>query len=839
MPLSDYKRKRNFRSTPEPAAGGTAGSHIFVVHLHHARRRHYDLRLEYGGSLKSWAVPKGPSFDPRVKRMAIQVEDHPISYAGFEGDIPEGNYGAGHVDIFDHGTWEAEGNVRQSLARGELKFTLHGDILRGSWVLVRTRREAAKPQWLLIKHQDAYAGNNEADDFTADRGKPSAKPRTKKTTRKNTAEPATKPARGASAGKREPLAPGPFAPELCRLQTSAPTGDDWLHEAKWDGYRLLATVRAGKAKLWSRNGLDWTARLPELAAALGTLGLQSAQLDGELIALNQGRDDFNDLQARLSLEKKNVPVALMLFDLPYCNGRSLRDVALLQRKHQLEQILQQHPHPLLRYSAHHIGAGPAVLAQAVRSGLEGIISKRVDSPYRGARNGDWVKLKSRASDEFIVIGYTRPKGSRVGLGALLLARAGKTGLVYAGRVGTGFSDEMLRNLLRKLKPLHRAEPVVDISVLEKRERDEALWVEPKLVIEAYHQGTGRQGLLRQPALKALREDKSPQELLQGNGGAVKTSKSKTHTKTGTTADASGGADAQAGTAAEVRLTHPEREVFPGSGVTKQDVADYYSAVAPLLLQDIAARPLSVLRCPDGAAGTCFFQKHAGRGWGDHVRPVAVREKQGVQAYIAIDDATGLLQLVQMNVLEFHPWGALAKDQAHADRLVFDLDPHESVSWAKVKAAARTVREVLQGVGLKAFLRTSGGKGLHVVVPLSPPVAWSQAKRFAEDVADTLAAERPQSFVSTASKQQREGRIFIDWLRNARGATSVASYSLRARAGAPVAMPLEWSELARLRSSDAFTLRNALRKIRSRRQDPWRELYGIEQTLPRSARKHRG
>ncbi|MCQ4165072.1 DNA ligase D [Tahibacter harae] len=835
MPLSEYKRKRNFRSTPEPAAGGEAGSHIFVVHLHHARRRHYDLRLEYAGSLKSWAVPKGPSFDPKVKRMAIQVEDHPISYAGFEGDIPEGNYGAGHVDIFDHGTWEAEGNVRQSLARGELKFTLHGNILRGSWVLVRTRRDAPKPQWLLIKHQDAYAGKSEADDFTADRGKPAARPRAAKSARKGTARAAAKKTNGAE-GKREALDPGPFAPQLCRLETTAPAGDDWLHEAKWDGYRLLATVRAGKATLWSRNGLDWTARLPELAAALGTLGLTSAQFDGELVALNEGRDDFNDLQARLSLEKKNVPVALMLFDLPYCNGRSLREVPLLQRKHRLQQILEAHPHPLLRYSAHHIGAGPAVLAQAVRSGLEGIISKRVDSPYRGERNGDWIKLKSRASDEFIVIGYTPPKRSRIGLGALLLARPGADGLVYAGRVGTGFSDELLRNLLHKLQPLRRAEPVVDTSLLERRERDEAVWVRPELVIEVYHQGLGRQGLLRQPALKALREDKSPQELLSGKGDVVETSKSRSRAKTGTKATSA--ADVAAG--ADVRLTHPEREVFPGSGLTKQDVADYYSAVAPLLLQDIAGRPLSVLRCPDGAAGTCFFQKHAGRGWGDHVRPVAVREKQGVQAYIAVDDVTGLLQLVQMNVLEFHPWGALAQDQAHADRLVFDLDPHESVGWAKVKAAARTVREVLQGVGLTSFLRTSGGKGLHVVVPLSPPVGWAQAKRFAEDLADTLAAERPESFVSVASKQQREGRIFVDWLRNARGATSVASYSLRARAGAPVAMPLEWSELARLRSSDAYTLRNALRKIRSRRRDPWRELYDLEQTLPGpAARSRRG
>ncbi|TDR44099.1 ATP-dependent DNA ligase LigD phosphoesterase module /ATP-dependent DNA ligase LigD polymerase module [Tahibacter aquaticus] len=836
MGLATYKRKRNFQQTPEPAEGGKTGHGIFVVQLHHASHRHYDFRLEHGGTLKSWAVPKGPSFDPTVKRMAVEVEDHPVSYATFEGDIPAGNYGAGHVDVFDSGTWQPEGSVRSGLAKGELKFSLHGDILRGSWVLVRTRRNSGKPQWLLIKHRDSYAGPREADDFVdphSDRPIPlherksvwkettaAAQPRAakengKKSTRKTV----------SAVGQKAPLSTGAFAPQLCRVQEQAPAGDAWLHEAKWDGYRLVATVQRGKARLWSRNGIEWTDKVPGIAAALRALAPTSAQFDGELIALRKGRDNFNALQAALSAGDTSSLV-LMLFDLPYLDGRSLRELPLLQRKAQLENLLQQRPQAPLRYSTHHRGDGPAVFAQAVRAGLEGIISKRADSPYRGERNGDWVKTKSRPSDEFVVVGYTQPRGSRVGIGALLLARAGAHGLEYAGRVGSGFGDALLRTLRKRLEALRVDTAPVETTLIEKPDLQRASWVCPELVVEIHHQGTGRQGLIRQGALKGLREETSPDDLRSATARTAKRSK-----PTAAPATTAGAPDA-------VRLTHPERSVFPADGITKQHVADYYAAVAPLLLAEIAGRPLSVLRCPDGIASTCFFQKHAGKGWGDRVHAVKVREKNASKDYLAVDDATGLLQLVQMNVIEFHPWGAQADDQEHADRIVFDLDPDASVPWREVKAAARTVRDVLDGVGLRAFLRTSGGKGLHLVVPLAPPAAWAQAKRFAQDLAVTLAAERPETFVSVAGKSKRKGRIFIDWLRNSRGATSVASYSLRARPGAPVAMPLEWNELARLRGGDAYTIATALQKIRRRKSDPWRALYGLRQSLPGTPRRSR-
>ncbi|MGN6521298.1 MAG: DNA ligase D [Dokdonella sp.] len=851
MPLAEYKRKRNFKATPEPAAGGDRGHGIFVVQLHHASRRHYDFRLEHAGALKSWAVPKGPSFDPRVKRMAVQVEDHPLSYAGFEGDIPEGNYGAGHVDVFDRGTWEPEGSVREGLAKGELKFTLHGDVLRGSWVLVRTRGDGKKPQWLLIKHRDEYAGEREADDFVDPR---SDRPLPLRERRKVWQDAEPEPSRALdprARGRAETIDDGPFDPELCKPESQAPDGDGWLHEAKWDGYRILASIKGRRVRLWSRNRLEWTDKVPELVEALRGLGVKSAQLDGEMVALRDGRDDFNALQGRLSAEQK-APLAYMLFDLPHLDGRSLRELPLLERKARLEALLAERGNELLRYSAHQVGHGAAVYAQAVRAGLEGIVSKRVDSPYRASRNGDWIKIKARRSDEYVVIGFTEPKGSRSGFGALLLARPGKDGLEYIGRVGTGFSTEQLRSLRKDLAGTRIDETRADVSKMTRADRAGAIWVEPVLVVEVYHQGLGGLGLLRQPALKTVREDKSLGDLVKDarargakpRSAAARVQKTPSARTRGAATKSPSGQRTKTPAGSDpgdVRLTHPEREVFPGEGITKADVAAYYRAVAPLLLADIGDRPLSVMRCPDGTGNACFFQKHTGRGWGDHVRSVLVKEKSGSDRYLAVDDAIGVLQLVQMNVLEFHPWGALASDQAHADRVIFDLDPHPSVAWAEVKKAARTVRDALAAIGLESFLRTSGGKGLHIVVPLAPAVPWDEAKRFAEQVADTLASARARTFVSVAGEQKRDKRIFIDWLRNARGATSIGSYSLRARAGAPVAMPIEWSELARLPSGAAYDIRSALAKIKRRKRDPWEGFYRIRQTLPspsnKAKRKH--
>jgi len=520
VPLREYRRKRNFRTTREPARGGRRGARIFVVQLHHASHRHFDFRLELDGVLKSWAIPKGPSFDPKVKRLAVEVEDHPLAYAKFEGDIPEGNYGAGHVDIFDRGTWEPLGDARAGLKDGELKFELHGEILRGSWVLVRTRMQGSRQQWLLIKHADEYAAERDVDAFIdPESDRPLSAPGG--AGRKRRAQARAAPAAMLSAGPKrlgigraETLKNVAFKPQLCTVRSTPPEGDRWLHEVKWDGYRIVASVVGGRARLWSRNGIEWTGKVPELAAAIAALDVTSAQLDGEMVVLRDGRDDFNALQGRLSAENRE-PAVYMLFDLPHWNGRSLRKVELIERKALLHELLKTAPSPALRFSEHVIGNGSEVFAKAVAAGLEGIISKRVDSGYSGSRNGDWVKIKGRPSDEFVVVGFTEPKGSRTGIGALLLARPHGDGLRYAGRVGTGFDQGLLEKLRERLGKSVVAKPPADIALLARKDRELAIWVKPKLIVEVSHQGIGGQGLLRQVSLKGLRPDKTLADLVAG------------------------------------------------------------------------------------------------------------------------------------------------------------------------------------------------------------------------------------------------------------------------------------------------------------------------------------
>src|SRR3569623_1990461 len=782
----------------------------------------------------------------------MQVEDHPVSYALFEGDIPKGNYGAGHVDVFDHGTWEPIGDAGEGLAKGDLKFILHGDVLRGSWVLVRTRRQGSKQQWLLIKHQDEFAGPRDADDFVDPKtDRPISKTARRKSWKgvaKKTAaiEPDAEDLAGystenlpQSAVRAAPSAEA-FEPELCRAQDTPPQGEGWLHEVKWDGYRIVATVVRGKVRLKSRNGIEWTMLLPDLVEAIRTLQLSSAQLDGEMIVLRGGRDDFNALQGRLSAENAEPPV-YMLFDLPYVNGKSLRKVSLIERKAVLARLLADHPHPLLRYSEHHVGDGASVFAQAVKGGLEGIVSKRVDSGYARTRNGACLIVKARPSDEFVVIGFTEPKGSRSGIGAVLLAQPRDGRLTYLGRGGTGFGNEQLRALRKQLTPHIVEEAQADIDLMDRKDQKLAIWVQPRLVVEVFYQGIGGQGLLRQVAFKTIRSDKSPSDLGESKKGSkVKTKASAKKVPARKTAAKKAPAKKSRAAAAvatpgisgaEVVITHPEREVFPGTGFCKGDVADYYNSVSRWLLPEVANRALSVVRCPDGTGQACFFQKHVGRGWGEHVHGVKIKEKNGSDLYLYIRDEAGLIELVQMNVLEFHPWGAKTDDPDHANRVVFDLDPHPSVKWPRMRAAAKEVRAQIESIGLKCFLRTSGGKGLHIVVPLSPPAPWDDVKAFALGVAQAMAELHPKEFVAVAGEKNRQGKIFVDYLRNGRGATSVASYSLRARAAAGVSMPLDWDDLGKLKSGDQFTIKNAAKHIARRGEDPWADIDEVEQSLP--------
>ncbi|KPN16910.1 ATP-dependent DNA ligase [Xanthomonas sp. Mitacek01] len=859
MSLTEYRRKRRFDSTREPEPGKPlprGRRAIFVVQLHHASRRHYDFRLQVGDALKSWAVPKGPSYNPDVKRMAVEVEDHPVDYAGFEGEIPKGEYGGGHVARFDTGVWAADGDPEEGLAKGHLRFELFGRKLKGRWHLVRSGKPARQPQWLLFKDRDEFAGTLEADDLLADIPAPPAADAKRAGTgkarkRKETAVDApvertgdwARAARALDGARRAPAPDGPFEPQLAKLGSAAPQGESWLHELKWDGYRLLATIARGKVRLWSRNALEWTDKVPEITAAVARLGLKSGALDGELIAGRGSREDFNLLQGTLSGERQGA-LALVLFDLLHVDGVDVSGAPLLARKALLQRILGESPPAHLAYSAHIEGEAATAVQLASESGFEGIISKRGDRPYRPGRGDDWRKTKELASDEYAVVGYTPPKGSRSGFGSLLLARPdAEHGWRYAGRVGSGFSDALLDELTAHIGRAGRAAPTVHMPPNDTDLRH-AKWFEPRFVVEVFSRGTGGHGLLRQPSLKAVRPDKSVDDLhdsdrdgddrMRQNSEAAHSVSKRARAATrkaakpaAKTRTAKAKADAEART--PPTLSSPDKVLFPGDTLTKRDVADYYAAAMPWLLPEIAGRPLSVIRCPGGIEGACFFQKHHTAGM-ELVETVRLKEESGSGDYLVANDAAAALELVQFNALEFHPWGAHADAPDIADRIVFDLDPGDGVRWPEIVAAARHVRELLRQVGLESFVRTTGGKGLHVVVPLNPGCDWDVVKPFAHAFAQGMVELDPLKYVATATKKFRKGKIFVDYLRNGRGATSVASFSLRARAGAPVSMPLRWEDLGKVKLGNAWTLRNAPARLKRLKAHPWGDFAVLKQSL---------
>jgi bifunctional non-homologous end joining protein LigD len=850
MPLREYARKRQFDRTPEPKPEESVrpgGRELFVVQLHHASRRHYDVRLQIGDVLKSWACPKGPSYDPKVKRLAVEVEDHPVSYAAFQGDIPDG-YGKGHVDQFDTGVWSTAGDPEDQLQKGHLRFELFGERLKGAWHLVRSYRKERQPAWFLIKDDDAYASNVEADDLldsnmkestrraagrsggakdVADKLKRSRRKAVPKTVRSRRVDAAKLAAAIPSAFKRN--APeGFFEPELARLREHPPAGEDWLSEVKWDGYRILTTIKDGRVSFWSRNALPWTAKLPEIRQAVEALGLNTAQLDGELIAVSEGMPDFNALQQTLSGERAS-PLVYMLFDLPYLEGYDLSKATLVERKAALEKLLANAPERL-SYSTHVVGHAVEAFNQASAQKLEGIMCKRVRSAYRGGRGDDWVKVKRLESEEFAIVGYTPGKGSRQGFGSLLLARPAPEGhWAYIGRVGSGFTDEMLRDVAKSIARGGSAKPTAKgIDGAPK----EAKWVAPTAVAEVFFRGIGNGGLLRQPSLKAIRVDKSPDDLRNSDRAVSVEHKRKKRRGSATSAtDTVGASRKPPMTDGPIIITHPSRVVFPSEGYTKQDVADYYRAVMEWFLPGIIGRPTSVIRWPNGIAKASFFQKHIPSGGLKHVGAARLKEETGASAvYLYPESPESIIELVQYNAIEFHPWGARADTPDCADRVVLDLDPGPDVAWDRVREAARLVRKLLKQVGLESYLRTTGGKGLHVVVPLNPPCAWPEVKQFARSFAEALEAMHPMEFISTSSKARRTAKIYVDYLRNGRGATAVASYSLRGRPGAPVAMPLRWEELARVTNGAQFDLKTAQARLKRQRRDPWAGIDDVQQNL---------
>ncbi|MDQ1078796.1 DNA ligase D [Pseudoroseomonas cervicalis] len=901
--LERYRQKRHFDRTPEPGpAAPRAGRRppIFVVQKHDARRLHWDFRLEHGGVLWSWAVPKGPSLDPADKRLAVRTEDHPLAYAEFAGTIPEGQYGAGTVERWDYGRWDGPADPAAALARGELKFTLEGRRLRGRFVLVRMapRGREKGENWLLIKERDdfvqpgadaarleaaieappapgrARGGKPVASRGQAGRASGTASAETREASRKaasraaekgssrgsgatpaRIAAQATAPGRPAAPGTKgraaparpdTPPAPGArraglpkeARPQLASLATELPEEPGWLSEVKFDGYRILLRLQGGKARLITRGAQDWTHRLPELAKAAEALGPRDALLDGELVALRRdGLSSFGDLQKALS-EGRTGGLHLYLFDLLHWEGWDLRRAPLVARKAALQRLVGFDDR--LRYSDHVEGQAEAMRARACAMGLEGIISKRADAPYAAGRSTAWRKLKCGGREELVILGWTPPAGSRQHFGALHLGYYDLDGaLHYAGGVGTGFDAGTLRDLRRRLDRLAAGRPALRHAG-DPPERA-IHWVRPELVAEIRFIGWTAAGRVRQAVFLGLREDKRAGQVRR----AVVEAEGKEHRLPATRGGARAAPEdppeppptkparaspARAagkgkGDPAAPRLTHPERELWPG--ITKQDLADYWRAVAEHALPGIAQRPLALLRCPEGIDGESFFQKHAMRG-----NPPALRagESQG-DPYLAVDGLDGLLACAQLAAIELHGWGAPESEPDQPDRLVLDLDPGEGVVFDDVVQAARDIRDALRGIGLESFCRTSGGKGLHLVAPLAPGADWDSLRDFARGIAETLSAAAPRRFVATVSKAKRRGRILIDWLRNGRGATAVASFSPRARPGAPVATPLAWREVKPGLDPLAFTLETVPKRLARQRRDPWEGWHDLRQRLP--------
>jgi bifunctional non-homologous end joining protein LigD len=851
--LRTYRAKRDFTATPEPTprAARRGKALRFVVQKHDARRLHWDFRLEHDGALWSWAVPKGPSLDPTDKRLAVRVEDHPIDYADFRGTIPEGNYGAGTVEIWDSGSWEPVGDPAADLAAGELKFRLKGKRLAGGFVLVRMKprgRERAE-NWLLIKEHDAAERPGaDASALEAEPGPPQRpvpkKARPAAVTRAETAAaPKSRPGiaiapKPEAAPRPPPRGPAPVAgaarapmpeeqkPQLATLVEEPPEGAAWLSEVKFDGYRLLIRKSGGDVRLITRNGLDWSGKLPEVVRAVARLKPDTMLLDGELVALREdGLSSFAALQAALANGGERRGLFLYLFDLLYLDGWDLRPCRLADRKSALAGLdTWRGP---LRYSDHLAGETPRVRRQACAMGLEGIICKRADAPYRGVRTRDWVKVKCQGRDEFIVLGWTPPAGSRTGLGSIHLGFFDEQrGLHYVGGVGTGFSDQELRSLHRRLSRMVTTPP--EGLLLAGEPPDPAInWVRPELVAEVQYIGWTGFGRLRHATWLGLREDKGPEEVVREvpHPEVARMPYQPRQRSAAAIVHAAApkrGAQRIGGT----EITHADRELWPG--ITKQALAEYWTKLAPRALPEIANRPLALLRCPDGMEGQRFFQKHANKGMPPEIREGTAED----QPWLAIEGEPGLLACAQMAAIELHGWGATLADPAHPDRLVFDLDPGEGVGFDAVVQAALALRKRLQAMGLESLCRTTGGKGLHLVVPLEPAAGWDAVRDFARGIAQAMEAEAPERFVSTVPKAKRRGRILVDWLRNGAGATAICSYSPRARPGATVATPLAWREVGAKLDPQAFTLSTVPQRVARQKRDPWAELPALARRLPK-------
>jgi len=810
-PLATYNRKRDFAKTAEPAGKVAKGdSHSFMVQKHDATRLHYDLRLELDGVLKSWAVTRGPSLDPADKRLAVRTEDHPLSYATFEGTIPKGQYGGGTVMLWDRGKWTPEPgkDPRRTLEKGHLHFTLDGERMKGEWVMFRLKPRPGErgENWILKKVDDAHAGSptgltdryltsvktgRTMDEIAA--GKPPSSRR--------------KPGPRDEKSRRSPRGPGlrrgdgkfpKFRePQKATLVDEVPTGSAWLHEMKYDGYRCLIAIAGGQAKIYTRTGLDWTGKFPEIAEAAAEIDCASALLDSEIVALDdKGSTSFSALQQAISEGGRGL--SAFLFDALEIDGEKLDKLPNLERKQRLAALVGEGRPPFLLYADHILGKGERLFAAMCEAGQEGIISKKADAPYRSGRTKSWLKIKCTRRQEFVIIGWTESDKKGRGFRALLLGVHEGRALRYAGKVGTGFSQALQLELRAKLERLETGKPAAAVPRAEARG---AHWVKPELVAEIAFAEFTHDNVVRHASFLGLRGDKKAREVIAEVPQALPATD-------------------------VVRISNPDRVIFPDAKVTKGELADYYRALGAPMAVWSANRPISLVRCPQGRARKCFFQKHDSGTFGPHVHHVPVREKDGgTEDYLYVEDVAGVIACVQMGTIEFHGWGSRVADIEKPDRIVFDLDPDVGLDFALVKKAAKDLRRHLADMGLATFPMLTGGKGVHVVVPLTPKAEWPEVKDFAQRFALALAEAEPERFTAALSKAKRTGRIFVDYLRNQRGATAIMPYSARAREKAPVAAPINWEELDEMQSGARFTVRDAgllLDRASSRLLQGWGE-----------------
>ncbi|HEX3139549.1 MAG TPA: DNA ligase D [Rhizobacter sp.] len=825
-PLKPYRAKRNFGRTPEPEGdlGLSRGELVFVIQKHAASRLHYDFRLELDGVMLSWAVPKGPSYDPKEKRMAVRVEDHPISYNTFEGTIPKGQYGAGTVLIWDRGTWTPDGDPRAGLEAGKVVFTLRGHKLLGKWELVRIGKPGDRQMaWILFKKHDAFERPKaEYDVVTAlpDSvvGLPAPRPVAN--------ELSTAPEHSLAMLSSGPTVPIParLGPQLATLSTGVPIGGDWLFEIKFDGYRLMTRIHAGVPHLITRGGHDWSRKMPQLVAELKDLGLDESWLDGEIAVLGgNGTPDFIALQNAFDRSGAE-DILYFLFDIPFCKGHDLRLAPLRERRQLLQSLLEEKPSEHLRLSASFDAEPASILESARQLNLEGVIAKRADAPYVSDRSETWLKLKCRQRQEFVVGGFTDRAGHAAAaeIGSLLLGVYDGGDLRFAGGLGTGWDSRTAAALKAQLvKLVTQATPFSGDGAAKKsrwnrRAPGSERWVKPQLVVEASFADWTPDGHIRHAKFEGVRLDKPAKEVVRE--GAV--------TPPGTMPLRT--------TATKTKVTHPERVIDASTGLTKLDLIRYYESVADYMVPHLKGRPCSLVRGTEGVAGQLFFQKHLDKLHIADAKELDPALWPGHEALVEIPKASAIAAAAQMNVIEFHTWNAPVKNIGKPDRMIFDLDPGEGVPWKQVLEAATLTHSLVKELGLQAWLKTSGGKGLHLVVPLAPRHDWATVKGVSRAIVQHLAQVIPQRFVAKSGPSNRKGKIFVDYLRNSHGATTAAAFSARARPGLGVSMPVPWEALDTLRSGAQWTITTAREHLSFQREDPWAGYWTCRQSLARAS-----